>query len=55
MGQTLFDKVWKKHVLHGKEGEPQLLYIDLHSFMKSLLLKRLKDLEYKIVNSEDLI
>ena len=30
MGQTLFDKVWKKHVLHGKEGEPQLLYIDLH-------------------------
>ena len=23
MGQTLFDKVWKKHVLHGKEGEPQ--------------------------------
>jgi hypothetical protein len=21
MGQTLFDKVWKKHVLHGKEGE----------------------------------
>ena len=20
----------EKHVLHGKEGEPQLLYIDLH-------------------------
>ncbi|MCE5097951.1 3-isopropylmalate dehydratase large subunit [Staphylococcus devriesei] len=30
MGQTLFDKVWNKHVLTGKEGEPQLLYIDLH-------------------------
>ncbi|MDU2097343.1 MAG: 3-isopropylmalate dehydratase large subunit, partial [Staphylococcus sp.] len=30
MGQTLFDKVWNKHVLTGNEGEPQLLYIDLH-------------------------
>ena len=30
MGQTLFDKVWNKHVLAGKEGDPQLLYIDLH-------------------------
>lgn len=30
MGRTLFDKVWNKHVLHGNEGEPQLLYIDLH-------------------------
>ena len=30
MGKTLFDKVWNKHVLTGKEGEPQLLYIDLH-------------------------
>ena len=25
MAQTLFDKVWNKHVLTGKEGEPQLL------------------------------
>ena len=30
MAQTLFDKVWNKHVLTGNEGEPQLLYIDLH-------------------------
>lgn len=30
MGQTLFDKVWNRHVLYGKLGEPQLLYIDLH-------------------------
>lgn len=30
MGQTLFDKVWDKHVLHGNVGDPQLLYIDLH-------------------------
>ncbi|BCU52802.1 3-isopropylmalate dehydratase large subunit [Staphylococcus auricularis] len=30
MGQTLFDKVWNKHVLTGKDGDPQLLYIDLH-------------------------
>lgn len=28
--QTLFDKLWERHVLDGKEGEPQLLYIDLH-------------------------
>lgn len=30
MGETLFDKIWNRHVLTGKEGEPQLLYIDLH-------------------------
>lgn len=30
MGQTLFDKIWNKHTITGKEGEPQLLYVDLH-------------------------
>lgn len=30
MGKTLFDKLWSQHVLAGDEGEPQLLYIDLH-------------------------
>ncbi|WP_418128859.1 3-isopropylmalate dehydratase large subunit [Staphylococcus sp. HKU1] len=30
MGKTLFDKVWNQHVITGKEGDPQLLYIDLH-------------------------
>ncbi|WP_239254595.1 3-isopropylmalate dehydratase large subunit [Listeria ilorinensis] len=30
MGQTLFDKLWNRHVIFGKEGEPQLLYVDLH-------------------------
>ncbi|MGB0404895.1 MAG: aconitase family protein, partial [Fusobacterium sp.] len=30
MGKTLFDKVWDKHVITGKTGEAQLLYIDLH-------------------------
>lgn len=30
MGKTLFDKLWDRHVISGKEGEPQLLYIDLH-------------------------
>ncbi|MCG3399864.1 3-isopropylmalate dehydratase large subunit [Staphylococcus massiliensis] len=30
MAQTLFDKVWDKHVITGKKGEPELLYIDLH-------------------------
>ncbi len=27
---TLFDKVWEDHVVHRCEGEPDLLYIDLH-------------------------
>ncbi|EAD3285970.1 3-isopropylmalate dehydratase large subunit [Listeria monocytogenes] len=30
MGKTLFDKLWNRHVIYGKEGEPQLLYVDLH-------------------------
>ncbi|MGM0123742.1 3-isopropylmalate dehydratase large subunit [Enterococcus sp. AZ194] len=30
MGKTLFDKLWQSHVVHGEEGAPQLLYIDLH-------------------------
>ncbi|MDH6365738.1 3-isopropylmalate/(R)-2-methylmalate dehydratase large subunit [Enterococcus sp. PF1-24] len=29
MKKTLFDKLWERHVIAGKEGEPQLLYIDL--------------------------
>jgi 3-isopropylmalate/(R)-2-methylmalate dehydratase large subunit len=27
---TLFDKVWESHVVHRKDGEPDLLYVDLH-------------------------
>ncbi|MGI9585618.1 MAG: 3-isopropylmalate dehydratase large subunit [Acidimicrobiia bacterium] len=27
---TLFDKVWESHVVHRKENEPDLLYVDLH-------------------------
>ncbi|WP_086349282.1 3-isopropylmalate dehydratase large subunit [Candidatus Enterococcus clewellii] len=30
MGKTLFDKLWERHVVSGEEGEPQLLYVDLH-------------------------
>lgn len=30
MRQTLFDKLWQRHVVYGKAGAPQLLYIDLH-------------------------
>src|SRR5207344_918422 len=30
MPQTLAEKVWERHVVHGAEGEPDLLYIDLH-------------------------
>ena len=30
MGQTLAEKVWQAHVVHAAEGEPDLLYVDLH-------------------------
>lgn len=28
--QTMFDKIWDKHVISGEPGEPQLMYVDLH-------------------------
>jgi 3-isopropylmalate/(R)-2-methylmalate dehydratase large subunit len=28
--QTLVEKVWERHVVHRAEGEPDLLYVDLH-------------------------
>ena len=30
MGRTLSEKVWDRHVVHQADGEPDLLYIDLH-------------------------
>ncbi len=30
MAKTLSEKVWERHVVHAAEGEPDLLYIDLH-------------------------
>ena len=30
MGQTLSEKVWERHLVRRTEGEPDLLYIDLH-------------------------
>ncbi len=30
MGMTLSEKVWERHVVHRADGEPDLLYIDLH-------------------------
>ena len=30
MGRTLAEKVWQSHVVRAAEGEPDLLYIDLH-------------------------
>ncbi len=30
MGRTLVEKVWADHVVHSAEGEPDLLYVDLH-------------------------
>jgi 3-isopropylmalate/(R)-2-methylmalate dehydratase large subunit len=30
MGHTLFEKVWDRHVVLEQEGEPTLLYVDLH-------------------------
>jgi 3-isopropylmalate/(R)-2-methylmalate dehydratase large subunit len=29
-GRTLYDKIWDEHVVASPEGEPTLLYIDLH-------------------------
>ena len=28
--QTMSEKVWERHVVHRADGEPDLLYIDLH-------------------------
>ena len=30
MSQTLAQKVWERHVVHRADGEPDLLYVDLH-------------------------
>jgi 3-isopropylmalate/(R)-2-methylmalate dehydratase large subunit len=30
MGQTLYEKIWNKHVVHEEEDQPSILYIDLH-------------------------
>lgn len=30
MGKTLSDKIWESHVVRASEGEPDLLFIDLH-------------------------
>jgi 3-isopropylmalate/(R)-2-methylmalate dehydratase large subunit len=30
MGRTLAEKIWDSHVVHSAEGEPDLLYVDLH-------------------------
>jgi 3-isopropylmalate/(R)-2-methylmalate dehydratase large subunit len=30
VGQTLAEKVWERHVVHRADGEPDLLYVDLH-------------------------
>ena len=27
---TLAEKVWERHVVHRADGEPDLLYVDLH-------------------------
>jgi 3-isopropylmalate/(R)-2-methylmalate dehydratase large subunit len=29
-GQTMSEKVWERHVVHRADGEPDVLYIDLH-------------------------
>ena len=30
MGKTLSEKIWDDHVVRSAEGEPDLLFIDLH-------------------------
>jgi len=29
-GRTLYQKIWDNHVVASPEGEPTLMYIDLH-------------------------
>ncbi|MFV0435049.1 MAG: aconitase family protein, partial [Leucobacter sp.] len=29
-GRTLFDKIWEQHVVEEQEGQPTLIYTDLH-------------------------
>ena len=35
MGKTLAEKVWDEHVVRTADGEPDLLYIDLHLSTRS--------------------
>src|ERR1022692_3713775 len=30
MGRTLAEKIWDAHLVHSAEGEPDLIYVDLH-------------------------
>ena len=30
MGQTMAAKIWEDHLVTAREGEPDLLYVDLH-------------------------
>ena len=30
MGKTLAEKIWAEHIVRAADGEPDLLYIDLH-------------------------
>ena len=30
MGKTLAEKIWAEHVVRAAQGEPDLIYIDLH-------------------------
>src|SRR5277367_3477004 len=30
MSKTMFEKIWEAHTVHEAEGQPTLLYIDLH-------------------------
>src|ERR1051325_10642236 len=30
MPRTLAEKIWEQHVVHRADGEPDLLYVDLH-------------------------
>ena len=28
--KTMFEKIWKSHVVHEEPGRPSLIYVDLH-------------------------
>ncbi len=46
MGKTLAEKIWAEHVVRSAEGEPDLLYIDLHLIHEVILASRLLRWQY---------
>ena len=41
--KTMFDKIWDAHVVREEEGQPALLYVDLHLVHEVTSRRRSKD------------